>query len=148
MGGNFDKPSLWDLRNETIDPKIITMLPHVAGKMSADQLEDHTFIISVHWNTSGDKLVTSSSDSYARVWKVDEKEFQKSGEEDCKTLHQLKNFKIMLMMSKFNKGVGDMIASGGGSSVVTIWNPDTGKNVATFDHAEMDPGFELQEIEW
>jgi len=30
MGGNFDKPSLWDLRNDNPDHfKLLNVLPHV-----------------------------------------------------------------------------------------------------------------------
>ena len=66
-------------------------------------------------------------------------------------MHQAKNFgKIMLMMSKFNKERGDLIASGGHSAIVTVWNAeDPTKNVVKFDHTEMEsPNFVCQEIEW
>ena len=89
--------------------------------------------------------MTSSSDCYARVWKVDE---QESKEEDCKGVHRLKNFKTMLMMSKFNKYNGDQVASGGMSAIVTVWNPETGKVIVTFDHSEFETTFVCQEIEW
>jgi WD40 repeat protein len=98
-----------------------------------------TDVSSIHWNAIGDKLVTSSSDCYSRVWKVDEGEAKV--EEECKGVYRLKNFKMMLMMSKFNKGNGDYIASGGHSTTVTVWNPETGKVLVTFDHAENEPGF-------
>lgn len=79
------------------------------------------------------------------MWRVDD---QDKTEEDCKGVQRLKNFKFMLMMSKFNKYNGEMVASGGMSTVVTVWNPETGKVIVTFDHAELDPGFECREIEW
>lgn len=55
-------------------------------------------------------------------------------------MHQAKNFgKMMLMISKFNKGLGDLIASGGHSPIVTVWNAeDPTKNVAKFDHSEIE----------
>lgn len=145
LGGNFDKPSLWDLRGSSDQFKLLNMLPHVQGKVADQLAENQTDVSSVHWNNSGDKLVTSSSDCYSRVWKVEE---HGKSTEDCSGVYRLKNFKIMLMMSKFNKGAGELIASGGHSSTVTVWNYETGKNLATFDHREIDPGFVCQEIEW
>ena len=140
MGGNFDKPSLWDLRSDNSDNfKQMNVLPHVQAKPQDNTDSVITDVSSVHWNNVGDKLVTSSSDCYARVWKVDEQEAKV--EEDCKGVHRLKNFKMMLMMSKFNKYNGDQIASGGMSTTVTVWNPETGKVIVTFDHSEFEPSF-------
>ena len=104
MGGNFDKPSIWDLRSDNSDNfKQMNVLPHVQAKPQDNAESAITDVISVHWNHSGDKLVTSS-DSYARVLKVDDGD--KVGE-DCKGVHRMKNLKMMLMMSKFNKYNGD-----------------------------------------
>lgn len=54
----------------------------------------------------------------------------------------------MLMQSKFNKGAGDLIASGGHSSVVTVWNSENSKNVASFNLQDIDEGFACRELEW
>ena len=54
------------------------------------------------------------------------------------------------MMSKFNKERGDLIASGGHSTIVTVWNADDPQQtVAKFDHSEVEsPDFVCKEIEW
>lgn len=74
VGGNFDKPSLWDLRNDNSKYELLNMLPHVNGKSNNEIPDMATDVTSVHWNSLGDKMVTSSSDCFARVWKVEEVE--------------------------------------------------------------------------
>jgi WD40 repeat protein len=56
----------------------------------------------------------------------------------------------MLVMSKFNKERGDLIASGGHSAIVTVWNAeDPTKNEVRFDHSEMEsPSFVCMQLEW
>jgi len=34
------------------------------------------------------------------------------------------------------------------SAIVTVWNPETGKVIVTFDHSEFETTFVCQEIEW
>jgi transducin (beta)-like 1 len=106
-----------------------------------------TDVTSVHWNTCGDKMVTSSSDCFARVWKVDEV----VPSDETGLMHKAKNFgKTMLMMSKFNKERADLIATGGHSPYVTVWNAeDPTKQVVRFDHTDRESAqFVCKEIEW
>lgn len=84
--GNSYKAQLWDLRKDDfleLKPKEI---PHIKGP-SEDKSE--TQVSSIHWNQAGDKLLTSSSDQLARVWKVD-------GEGEV-TISKCKNFNQYLM---------------------------------------------------
>lgn len=60
----------------------------------------------------------------------------------------IKPFKFMLSQSKFNKGTGDLIASGGHSSVVSVWNSENSKNVVSFNMQDIDDGFIVRELEW
>lgn len=131
MGGNYDKPSLWDLRSDNADHfKRFDNFPHVQANSSEHDPEAVSDVSSVHWNQKGDRIVTSSSDCYARVWKVEESGSQS---EEKQSMVAIKPFKFMLMQSKFNKGAGDLIASGGHSPVVTVWNSENSKNVAAFN---------------
>lgn len=59
-----------------------------------------TDITSVHWNHTGDKVVTSASDGIARVW---------SDKGELKAFFKSNN---MLMSSKWNRD-STLIASGG-----------------------------------
>jgi WD40 repeat protein len=52
-------------------------------------------VSSVHWNSAGTRLITSSSDMVARVWEI-----QSDGEVEIKNV---KGFKVSLMNSKFNE---------------------------------------------
>lgn len=54
----------------------------------------------------------------------------------------------MLMNSKFNKGNANLIATGGHSPKITVWDIAQCKDVAKFDHSKLDQTFEGLEIEW
>lgn len=92
---------------------------------------------SVHWSWDGLRLLTSSNDMMARIWRFDEE----TGQID---IESVKTFNMMLMNSKFNKPHADsktafqqLVATGGHSSVVTIWNAGSdlvGKDVAKLVH--------------
>ena len=81
--------------------------------------------------------MTSSNDMMARIWRFDEE----TGQID---IESVKTFYMMLMNSKFNKPNADsksafqqLVATGGHSSVVTIWNAGSdlvGKDVAKLVH--------------
>jgi WD40 repeat protein len=102
-----------------------------------------TDVSSVHWNSKGDRLVTSSSDMVARIWKLDEANGTQV------EIENIKNFNSMLMNSKFNRGAANLIATAGfKSAVITVWDIDLCKEVAKFDHQKLDPEFEGLEIEW
>lgn len=55
----------------------------------------------------------------ARIWKVDKPTWRETGEPP---IEALKIFNVMLMNSKFNREGGNLIATGGHSSVVTVWD--------------------------
>lgn len=78
----------------------------------------------------------------ARVWKVDE-----NGEVK---IEKVKNFSDILMNSKFNVDRGNLVATGGLFSVISVWDceSDSCKEVACFDHSDLDPNFRGLEIEW
>ena len=67
-GGGFTA-HLWDLRREDFSEFKNKEIPHVRR---AEQDNQETDVSSVHWNMTGDKLITSSSDMVARVWRVDQ----------------------------------------------------------------------------
>jgi hypothetical protein len=51
MGGNYDKPSLWDLRHDNADHfKRFDTLPHMQANSSEHLPEVGTDVSSVHWN--------------------------------------------------------------------------------------------------
>ena len=50
----------------------------------------------------------------ARVWKVED-----NGEIK---IEKVKNFTDILMNSKFNKDKGNLVATGGLSSIITVWD--------------------------
>jgi len=56
------------------------------------------------------------------------------------------------MNSKFNKQNNDsqpqLIATGGHSPVVTVWNSSTSKDIAKLDHSKLDPTLEGIEFDW
>ena len=54
----------------------------------------------------------------------------------------------MLMNSKFNKGAANLVATGGHSGKITVWDIILCKDVAKFDHSKLDQTFEGLEIEW
>jgi hypothetical protein len=61
---------MWDFRSDDCNnfaPS--SSLPHIKGSQLSDITTDVSF---VHWNNKGDRLVTSSSDMVARIWKMDE----------------------------------------------------------------------------
>lgn len=69
---------------------------------------------SVHWSNDGTRLVTSSNDMMARIWRLDEE----SGHFE---IESVKGFNVMLMNSKFNKPTAgetqftQLVATGGHS---------------------------------
>lgn len=91
----------------------------------------------MHWSYDGTKLVTSSNDMMARIWRHDE-------ETGHYYIESVKTFSMMLMNSKFNKPPANaetkytqLVATGGHSGVVTVWNADTDnttKDVAKLVH--------------
>lgn len=67
----------------------------------------------MHWNYNGDKFVTSSRDGIARVW------------DHFGNLESVKNFNMMLMVSKFNGNDSygsNLVATGGHSNQVMVWD--------------------------
>jgi len=110
-------------------------------------------VSSVHWSYDGARLVTSSNDMMARIWRFDE-------ESGHFTIESVKTFSMMLMNSKFNKPPQDsniaytqLVATGGHSRIVTVWNANsdsqnTNKDVAKLNHEHIDPTLEGNEIEW
>jgi len=54
------------------------------------------------------------------------------------------------MNSKFNIDKANLVATGGFSSIITVWDceSDSCKEVATFDHSSFDQDFNGLEIEW
>jgi len=132
--------NLWDLRSDDYSNFKSSSLPHIK---SANQLqENHADVSSVHWNADGRFLITSSSDMVARVWKVED-----NGEIK---IEKVKNFTEILMNSKFNVDRANLVATGGLSSVITVWDceSESCKEVATFDHSSFDPEFKGLELEW
>jgi WD40 repeat protein len=81
----------------------------------------------------------------ARIWKFD-------AETGNINIEKIKNFKVMLMNSKFNKctqpGEEQLIATGGHEGIVTVWNASNCQDVATLSHTQSDPNFEGLEIDW
>ena len=133
--------NLWDLRSDDYQNFKSSSLPHIK---SANALNENTAdVSSVHWNAKGDRLLTSSSDMVARVWKVED-----GGEVK---IEKVKNFSDILMNSKFNNSEkGNLVATGGLFSTIYVWDceSDSCKEVARFEHADIDPNFRGLEIEW
>jgi WD40 repeat protein len=109
-------------------------------------------VSSVHWSQDGTRLVTSSNDMMARIWRFEEE----SGQFE---IEMVKTFGVMLMISKFNKmNPGDpkstpqLVATGGHSGVITIWTADaksaSNKDVAKLHHEELDPNLVGLELDW
>ena len=101
-----------------------------------------TEVSSIHWNSAGNKLVTSCSDMMARVWNVDE---------DLNVeISRVKNFNVYLMQSKFCFENDSYVATGGFMSQIYVWDASTqdSSQVACFDHSQIDPNFKGLEIEW
>lgn len=86
--------------------------------------------------------MTSSSDMVARIWKLDDQVGT------LIEIENIKNFNMMLMNSKFNKGNANLIATGGHSGKITVWDIVQCKDVVKFDHSKLDSTFEGLEIEW
>lgn len=94
--------------------------------------------------------MTSSSDKMARIWKFEP-------ETGNMNIEKIKNFKVMLMNSKFNKmpqGASSQsedqlyIATGGHEGVVTVWSASDCRDIAVLDHSQSDPHLEGLEIDW
>lgn len=58
-------------------------------------------------------------------------------------IEKIKSFQMVLVNSKFNKlsfeSQQQLIATGGSSPVVTVWNAKNSKDVAKLDHQKLDP---------
>jgi len=52
----------------------------------------------------------------ARIWKLEDLEGKQN------EIENIKIFDMMLMNSKFNKGAGNLIATGGLSGKITVWD--------------------------
>lgn len=102
MAGSGFMAYLWDLRGDDYSDSKLSEIPHVR---STEQDNQDTAVSAVHWNMAGDKLLTSSSDMVARVWKVDPE-----GKVD---IYQCKNFNECLMQSKFCYEADNLVATGG-----------------------------------
>ena len=78
----------------------------------------------------------------ARVWKV-------SPGCDAVIL-KVKNFNEYLMQSKFCDEADNLVATGGLMSQIFVWDCESPDNreVACFDHSEIDSNFKGLEIEW
>ena len=135
--------NLWDLRSDDYSNiKSSSGLPHIKSANALNE-ENTAEVSSVHWNAKGDRLLTSSSDMVARVWKVEE-----GGEVK---IEKVKNFTGILMNSKFNSSEqGNLVATGGLFSAVYVWDceSDSCREAACFDHSDIDPNFRGLEIEW
>lgn len=133
--------NLWDLRSDNYNDFKSSSLPHIK---SANALNGNTTdVSSVHWNAKGDHLLTSSTDMVARVWKVED-----GGEVK---IEKVKNFNESLWNSKFNNSEqGNLVATGGLCSTIYVWDyeSESCKEVARFEHADIDPNFNGLEIEW
>lgn len=130
---------LWDLSRDDLTEFKPTEIPHIKD---AEQENQNTAVSSIHWNRAGDKLLTSSSDMAARVWKVTQ---------GCDaTILKVKNFNEYLMQSKFCDDADNLVATGGLMSQIFVWDCETpdNKEVACFDHSEIDSNFKGLEIEW
>ena len=97
-GGNYYLASMWDLRRE---PGLKFGesqggLPHVKHHKDTECMELQADVSSVHWSHDGTRLVTSSNDMMARIWRFD----NESGHFE---IESVKSFNMMLMNSKFNK---------------------------------------------
>jgi WD40 repeat protein len=96
-GGNSYLATMWDLCREP-NPKYGELqgrLPHVKCH-TITETELQADVSSVHWSYDGSRLVTSSNDMMARIWKQDE-------ETGHYNIESVKTFNMMLMNSKFNK---------------------------------------------
>lgn len=142
---------MWDLCREP-NPKYGELqgrLPHVKCH-TITETELQADVSSVHWSYDGSRLVTSSNDMMARIWKQDE-------ETGHYNIESVKTFNMMLMNSKFNKPSDQnqpytqYVATGGHSGIVTVWNADvqnTNKDVAKLSHTQLDPNLKGIEIDW
>jgi len=130
---------LWDLRNDEFYKSFRRIeMPHIRSEGD----NQNTDVSSVHWNTAGDKLLTSSSDMVARVWRV--------CSDATLEIWRAKNFHEYLMQSKFCDDDDNLVATGGLMSQIYVWNcatPDC-REVACFDHSLIDHNFKGLEIEW
>ena len=133
---------LWDLRNEEqldFNPK---PLPHITPHSSQQTQRFTSDVSSVHWNSSGNRIITSSSDMVSRVWEIDDK--------DEVYIKNVKGFNVCLLNSKFNEHCGNLVATGGMMSEIYVWDceSDDLREIACFDHSEIDSNFKGIEIEW
>ena len=101
-----------------------------------------TDVSSIDWNTKGDKLLTSSSDMVARVHTVNQ--------DGNVEISHVKVFNEYLMQSKFCAENDNLVATGGLMSQIYVWDCETQdcREIACFDHKDIDPDFQGLEIEW
>ena len=78
----------------------------------------------------------------ARIWKLEDSDGTQI------VIENIISFNAMLMNSKFNKGAANLIATGGHSGKIIIWDIAQCKDVVRFDHSKLDPTFKGLEIEW
>ena len=132
---------LWDLRKDDFNPELIPKnLPHIIPPENHSAM--HSDVSSVHWNSAGTRIVTSSSDMVARLWEIDDREEV--------VIKNVKGFNVGLMNSKFNEGSGNLVATGGMMSEIYVWDGDSDdlREIACFDHSDIDNSFQGLEIEW
>ena len=63
---------LWDLRSDDFRDFNSKQLPHVTPDVTAANTDFTSDVSSVHWNSSGDRMITSASDMIARVWEIND----------------------------------------------------------------------------
>lgn len=133
---------LWDMRKDDFSDFRSVEIPHIKDRPKDEVDNQETDVSSIHWNKAGDKLVTSSADFVARVWKVD----AEGGVE----IYRVKNFNQVLLTSKFCDENDKLVATGGFMSKVCVWDCSTpeGREVAVFDFSTIDPELQGLEIEW
>eukprot|EP00347_Sterkiella_histriomuscorum_P013599 403364101 len=168
-GGQGKNAFLWSVPAEGLqNVTLLEGLPHCKDVVSSVQGID-TDITCIHWNQSGDKMVTSASDGYARVWS-DKGELQSIF--NCNNISKQNNSShykenanndqpmadqyitsgikedlqsTMVMVSKWSKD-GQLIASGTQDRKVLVWMPQGMKQdsiVKTFNQDN-----EVVDLDW
>lgn len=133
---------LWDLRSDDIQELSAKQIPHILPSSNQIANDFSSDVSSVHWNNTGNRLITSSSDMVARVWEI-----LPSGEVEIKNV---KGFNVSLMNSKFNEQQSNLVATGGMMHQIYVWDCETDdlREIACFDHQDIDSSFQGLEIEW
>ena len=106
--------NLWDLRRDDFYVNLKCQeLPHLLSSNPIGRsLSDVT---SVHWNSDGNRMITSSSDKIARVWGIDD-------DRDEAAIKTVRPFSVELLNSKFNEYYGNLVATGGMMSEIIVWD--------------------------